>query len=160
MKILSIDPGYERLGIAIVEKNLNSREELLYSDCFKTSSKLSFTERLFMIGTEIERIVIDYKPNALSIENLYFYTNQKTAMNVSQVRGVILYIAQRYNLSIYEYTPLQIKAAITGYGQATKDQMMLMVPKLITIHKKIQHDDEFDAIAIGLTCFASERFSL
>lgn len=157
VRILSIDPGYERLGLAVLEKVGTGKEVLVYSDCFKTSAKLPFVERLDAIGAEMERLISEYSPHALAIEKLFFNTNQKTAMQVSEVRGALLYIALSRHLVVYEYTPLEIKVAVTGDGKSDKKRMMWMVPKLIAINKEIKHDDEYDAIAVGLTCFASER---
>ena len=157
MKILSIDPGFERVGIAIIEKTYLQKDKLVYSECFKTSAKIPFPERLRNIGIEIEKIIKKYKPKTLAIEKLYFTTNQKTAMGVSEVRGAILYIASKNNLIICEYTPPQIKLAVTGYGKASKEMIMSMVPKLIDIKERIKSDDELDAIAIGLTCLACEK---
>lgn len=160
MKIISIDPGYERLGIAIIKKEETSKETLIYSACFKTSAKLPFTSRLKLIGDETERLIKKFSPSALAIETLFLSNNQKTAMRVSEVRGAILYIATINNLKIYEYTPLAIKIATTGYGKSTKNQMIAMIPRLIKIDKKIAHDDEYDAIAVGITCLASDIKSL
>ncbi len=157
MKVIAIDPGYERLGIAIIERIKKEKEILLYSDCFTTNLKDKFEERLFQIGNEIERIIKEYKPNTLASEQLYFNTNQKTAMRVSEVKGVINYLSKKYDLQSFEYTPLQIKNAVTGYGRSTKKQMAKMIPHLIEIQKEIKLDDEYDAIAIGLTYLASER---
>lgn len=157
MRILSIDPGYERLGIAILEKNPGDKKEtLLYSDCFKTSAKLAFVTRLSQIGKELEKLIDEYQPKALAIETLFFSNNQKTAMRVSEARGVIIYTMAGRGLPVHEYTPLQIKIAVTGHGKSDKKQVIAMVPRLIDIKKKIAHDDEYDAIAIGLTCIASE----
>jgi|SRR5579872_2795054 len=158
-RILAIDPGFERVGIAVLEKEHRSKEKLLYSECFKTSAKLPYSERLFLIGQKIKDIVGEWRPGALVIEKLFFNTNQKTALMVAEARGVIIYEAGVANLSIFEYTPLQIKIAVTGYGRSEKGQVARMIPRLITITKKITSDDEFDAIAVGLTCFASERLS-
>jgi len=155
MRIIAIDPGYERLGIAILEKN--KKEELLFSECFKTKAELPFMERLELVGREVERIIKEYSPEALVIENLFIETNQKTAMRVAEVRGAILYQSSILGLKIYEYTPLQIKVAVTGYGKATKIQVMTMVKKLIFGAESIKQDDEIDAIAIGLTHFAYAR---
>lgn len=159
MRILAIDPGYERIGIAILEKERGQKEFLVYSDCFKTSAKLSFAERLGMIGAEIARIVTKYKPEALAIEKLYFAKNQTTAMGVAEARGVIIYEASQAGLQVYEYTPMEIKVAVTGYGKATKNDVLAMTGKLIVLpNVKKVIDDEIDAIAIGLTCFAREKF--
>ena len=156
-RILAIDPGYERLGIAVIEKEQNERETLVYSDCFKTSAKLAFTERLKLLGEEIERLIDQHKPSALAIEKLFFNSNQKTAMQVSEVRGALLFIALSRGLAIYEYTPLEIKVAVTGDGKSDKGRVTVMIPKLIRLEKQIRHDDEYDAIAIGLTCFAHKK---
>jgi len=158
MKILAIDPGFERIGIAIIEKTNLKKDLLIYSDCFKTKKDLPFSVRLKNIGLELEKIIKEYKPEVLAIEKLYFTTNQKTVMGVSEARGVTVYVSAKNNLVIYEYTPPQIKVAVTGYGKASKENVMSMVPKLIDIKTKINSDDELDAIAIGLTCLACERF--
>lgn len=159
MKILSIDPGYERIGIAIIKHPQKGKDSLVYSSCFKTSAKLTFPERLKIIGEEIERIIKKYKPDALAIEKLYFTNNQKTVMGVSEARGVIVYCASHKGLKVFEYTPPQIKVAVTGYGKADKNMVMSMVPKLIDIDIPTNSDDELDAIAVGLTCLACEKFS-
>lgn len=159
MRIIAIDPGFERVGIAILERIPKEKDSLVYSSCFKTSAKIPFHERLTSIGNEIETIIKKFKPEKLAIEKLYFTTNQKTAMGVSEARGVIIYTCSRNKLDIFEYTPPQIKVAVTGYGKADKNMVMGMVPKLIKISKQTDSDDELDAIAIGLTCFACERFS-
>ncbi|MCC7469554.1 MAG: crossover junction endodeoxyribonuclease RuvC [Bacteroidetes bacterium] len=158
MKILGIDPGYERVGIAVLEKNKGDRKEtLLYSNCFKTSAKLSLDERIFLIGKEIENVIKKWEPEALAIEKLYFENNAKTAMGVAEARGTIIFVSKSAGLEILEYTPLQIKNAVTGYGKATKDQVHSMVSKLITLPKTVKQDDEIDAIAIAITGFASYR---
>jgi len=153
MRILAIDPGYERVGIAILGK-----DTLVFSECFKTSSKIPFSERLFLIGREIESVIKKYKPKLLAIEKLFFATNQKTAMSVSEAKGVIVYEAKKAGLKIFEYTPLEIKIAVTGYGKSDKKSVINMVKKLIKINENKNSDDEIDAIAVGLTCFAREKF--
>ncbi|MCK5021845.1 MAG: crossover junction endodeoxyribonuclease RuvC [Candidatus Pacebacteria bacterium] len=154
MKIIAIDPGYERVGIAILEKNNSQKEILIYSDCFQTSSTKDFSERLNNIGQEIKRIIETHKPKIMAIESLFFNNNQKTALQVSEAKGLIKYLALERGLEIFEYTPLQIKIAITGYGRGTKEQITSMTKNLINIEKEIKYDDEYDAIAIGLTYFA------
>ena len=159
MIILGIDPGFERLGIAVVQKEKSVKEVLLFSECFKTSKVLEFPERLKLLGEELEKIISEYKPTHLGIETLYFETNKTTAMRVAEVRGTILYLAGKSGMKICEYTPLQIKSAVTGYGKADKKAVMTMVPKLIKIEgDKKMIDDELDAIAVVLTTAACERF--
>ena len=156
MKILGIDPGFERLGVAVLEKNKGEKKEkILFSECFKTLASESAEERLKQIGQEIENLIKKYKPEAMGIENLFFKNNAKTAMKVSEARGVMLYEAAKNNLKVMEFTPLQIKVAVTGYGKSDKDQVTEMVKKLIKIKEPIKYDDEYDAIAVGLTYFAT-----
>jgi crossover junction endodeoxyribonuclease RuvC len=167
MKIIAIDPGYERLGIAILEKLYEGRsfvkEVLIFSECFKTSAKLPHHERLTLIGNRIKEVVKKYKPETLATEKLFFSGNQKTAMLVAEARGVILYSGSSLGLDIFEYTPNEVKIAITGYGRSEKRQMIDMVKKLIDcknpggVASGVDSDDEFDAIAIGLTHFAIQR---
>ncbi|MBI2045948.1 MAG: crossover junction endodeoxyribonuclease RuvC [Parcubacteria group bacterium] len=157
MKVLAIDPGFERLGIAVLEGDA-SQPAVLYSACFKTSPKDHFEKRLGLIGEEIILVIKKFKPEALAIETLFFTSNQKTAMRVAEVRGAILYLAVANNLSVSEYTPLQIKIAVTGYGRADKKQMMSMISRIAPI-KKTALDDEYDAIAVGITHLASRKTS-
>lgn len=160
MRILAIDPGFERMGVAILDKSLKPKHDLVYSECFKTSAKIPFHERLTLIGEELERVIKKYKPEALAIEKLFFTTNQKTVMGVSEARGVMIYTASRNGLKIFEYTPPQIKIAVTGYGKSTKDMVISMVRKLIDIKTDTNSDDELDSIAIGITCLACEKFNI
>lgn len=158
MKIISIDPGYERLGIAIIEKEKGQKERLIASDCLRTSSDLVFADRLVFLGLAIEELIQIHKPQALVIENLFISNNQKTAMRVAEVRGMLIYIAKKHGLEIEEYTPLQIKLAVTGDGKSSKDQVIKMISLLIKDLKKKALDDEYDAIAVGLAYFAYKRF--
>lgn len=155
IRVLAVDPGYERMGVAILEKK--EKEDLIFSECFKTKKEQDFSTRLKEIGVELNKIIKEYNPGFLAIEKLYFSTNHKTAMAVAEARGVILYCASLYNLKIIEFTPPEIKLAVTGYGKADKKMIMDMVPKLIKIDKKTNSDDELDAIAIGLTFFANYK---
>ena len=156
MKIIGIDPGIERVGIAVVEK-INGKETYVFSECFKTSPKLSHSERLKLIGEEISEIVKKYNPDGLSIEKLFFETNTKTAMAVAEARGMMLYVCSLAKLAIFEYTPLEIKVAVTGYGKSDKKAIMHMVPMLVKLPERKMIDDEVDAIAVALTCFAYEK---
>lgn len=150
VRILGIDPGYERVGIAIIEKT-NKGDELVYSECFKTAKEEDFPTRLELICKKLVEIIKKYKPKHLSIENLFLEKNQKTAMRVSEVRGAIIYESKKQGLSISEYTPLQVKIATTGYGKSDKRQVAFMVSRIIRVNKKIVGDDEMDAIAVGIT---------
>jgi crossover junction endodeoxyribonuclease RuvC len=157
MKILGIDPGFERLGVAVVEKLPAQKEAVLFSECFKTSAQLEFSERLCLIGERVREIIKKYKPEVLSIETLFMTTNQKTVMRVAEARGVVLYEAARADLRVFEAAPPQIKIATTGYGRSDKAQMIKMVKLLVKIDGSKKSDDELDAIAIALTALAHLR---
>jgi len=157
MKVLAIDPGFGRCGVAIVEQQQRGKETLLYSDCIETKSKEGFLERIAEIGTEIERLIALYTPDDFAIEEVFFSTNQKTVLRTAEVRGMLLYIAYKNGLNVHEYNPGRVKIALTGYGRATKDQVTTMVGKLVEIKKTVILDDEYDAIAIGLTHCAEHR---
>ncbi|MCC6290656.1 crossover junction endodeoxyribonuclease RuvC [Candidatus Nomurabacteria bacterium] len=154
MKILGIDPGYDRLGIAILERK-KSASELSFSDCLTTDKKLIFAERLLELGNALEKIIIEFRPELLALETLFFAKNKKTAMLVAETRGLILYLAAKHHLRVYEISPASVKLTTTGYGRADKAQIIAMLPKLLKIDKTIKHDDEFDAIAIALTALST-----
>lgn len=158
MIILSVDPGFERLGIAIIQKEKGQKETLVHSECFKTSAKIPHHERLALVQNKFLEMIHTYKPEVFATETLLFSNNVKTALLVSEVRGILLANASSNNLKIFEYNPNTIKLAITGYGKADKGQVMNMVTKLIAVPDGKNSDDELDAIAIGLTCIAIERF--
>jgi crossover junction endodeoxyribonuclease RuvC len=157
-RILAFDPGYERLGVAVVEKN-NNRDLLVYSDCIRTDAKLPFSERLRILGEETEKLIKKFKPSGVALEEVYFEKNAKTAMQIAEVRGMLTYIAAKNGLTLHQYTPLEVKVAITGYGKSDKKAVETMVGKLVILPTKKRLDDELDAIAVGLTCLASIRFS-
>ena len=170
MLILGIDPGFERLGIAILEKDKTEKKErVMFSECFKTSAKLDFSERLRLIGEEVRKITKKYKPEVLAIETLFLNTNQKTVMRVAEARGVVVYEASQAGLKIFEASPPQIKIATTGYGRANKEQIKKMVRILVDVNPVRGRegsqrpsasngtDDAMDAIAVALTAFAHIR---
>lgn len=158
MRIIAIDPGYDRLGIAVIEKEKGSKEKLVFSTCIETDKKASYEERLREVGEAFEGALDVYEPQVLALESLYFSKNQTTAIKVAEVRGVALFLAQRAGLEIKEYNPQSVKVAVTGYGKSDKKQMIFMTEKLLPTGKKKALDDEYDAIAIGLTCIAHERY--
>lgn len=157
MRIIAFDPGYERLGIAILEKEKNTKETVLYSDCFKTSSKESHAERLAKIAIEIERLIKEFQPNQMAIETLFFNSNTKTALKVAEARGVLVAICAKEGLTINEYSPQAIKISVTGAGNSDKTQVAKMVGLITKIDIRTKIDDEVDAIAVGLCCFSTLR---
>lgn len=148
--ILGIDPGYGRLGLAVIEKG-KDKETVLFSNCIETDRSENIYDRFKIIGQEISSIIKKYNPNELAMESLFVAKNQKTAMRVAEVRGIIIYEAVKNNIPIFEYTPLQIKSAITGDGTSDKTRIIKMIHLLVKIPKKISLDDEYDAIAVALT---------
>jgi len=150
MIILGIDPGYERMGCAVLKKE-NKRDELIYSTCLRTDKKLAFEKRLLSLGKELEKIIKKYKPDVIAVEKVFFFKNQKTASKISEVRGMILYLAAAKKILLKEFTPLQVKMSLTGYGRAEKQQVQKMVRNILKIKTALKQDDEIDAIAIALT---------
>lgn len=154
MKILGIDPGYDRLGLAVIEKLGGLKEAVIYSSCLQTSSKEDIYARFKKVGEEVDRVFTEYEPDVLAIENLFITKNQKTAMRVSEARGIIIYEAVKRNIPVYEYSPMQVKTSVTGDGTSDKGRMIKMVRLLVALPKKKIIDDEYDAIAVALTCSA------
>lgn len=144
-RIIAIDPGYDRLGIAVF-----AGKDLEHSECFTPTSD-NFTERLLEIRTHLRELIKKFNPEILAIEKLFFSVNKKTALKVAEARGVILMIGAEHNLSIYEYSPQEIKIAVTGHGNADKAAVAVMVKRLVVLDEKKRIDDELDAIAVGIT---------
>lgn len=157
MKVLAIDPGYDRIGLAILEKGLTG-EILHYSKCLETDRKKDFNERILEVGSFVENTILKYQPDTLAIETLFFNQNIKTAIGVAEARGVIIYLAKKHNCQVYEFGPQEIKVATTGYGKSDKKAVIGMVKRLIKNVPDQALDDEYDAIAIGITCIAHNGF--
>ena len=158
MIILGIDPGSVIVGYAIIDKQRGREPRLVIVDfgCIITDKFLTTGERLNKIHKELEKLIKKYKPEIISVENLFFFKNLKTVMPVSQTRGVILLAAAQKKIPVFEFTPLQMKMAIAGYGRAEKKQVMEMIKKTVDISKfdlKINNrkkDDAFDAIGMAI----------
>lgn len=156
MRVLAFDPGYERLGIAVIERD-GSKEKLLHSECARTKAALSFPERLAELGSRAEALIAEWHPDAVALEEVFFEKNAKTAMQVAEVRGMLGYIAGAKGLAVHHYTPSEVKVAVTGHGGSDKRAVSLMVGKIIALPPGKRLDDELDAIAVGITCLASVR---
>lgn len=156
MRVLAIDPGYGRCGVAVVEKD-GGKEVVLHSDCIETFNTMQFPERLKTIVDECSRLMSKHHVDCVALEKLYFQKNQRTAMQVAEVRGALIGAAQSNGLAIYEYTPSQVKSAAAGWGGADKASVARMLHALVRIEKEVRHDDEYDAIAIGVTHLAHQR---
>jgi len=152
MRILGIDPGYDRLGLAIVEGD-PSRPTLLWSMC-ALPAKGTSSERLGEVHAFVEKAIRAHKPDLIAIETLFFSTNRKTALGVAEARGAVLSAAGRAGLPVAEYPPAAVKLAVTGYGAADKGAIARMVPKLLSLPARKRLDDELDAIAVAITGLA------
>lgn len=149
MRIIGIDPGTAIVGYGIVDVE-NGECSLVSSGSIQTDKNLSDSERLLEIQNDLSIIIDKFKPDTASIEKLFFFKNQKTIVSVAQGRGVILATLQKFGIDIYEYTPLQIKLTITGYGKAKKDEVADMVKRQIKYSAFPKLDDTADAIAIAV----------
>ena len=161
---MGIDPGYGRLGIAIIESKVE-KPILIHSECFETSRKLPHPERLELVFRKIQEVIKKFKPGKLAIETLIFSKNVKTALKVAEVRGVVIATSQAAGLHIFEYHPNSIKITVTGYGKSDKRQIIFMIGKILSLKKNLsasetgfKYDDEYDAIAVALTCEASKNY--
>lgn len=157
MIILGIDPGTAILGWGVIEK-IKSDISLKAYDAILTSKELSDEQRLVILFEEYNKLLETYKPDVVSIEELFFSTNVKTAMTVAQARGIILLASAQHNVPIQSYSPSQVKKTITGDGKADKRQIQFMLTKLLPLKKAPQPDDISDAIAIALTHAYTNRF--
>lgn len=153
MRVLAIDPGYDRLGIAIID-NASGKEELVFSTCLETKREDDFNDRLLSVGKSFNDQLQKYQPDSVAIETLFFNKNIKTAIGVAEARGVIVYLAKAYGCDVYEFGPQEIKVAVTGYGNSDKEAVFSMLKHLIVGLPEKALDDEYDAIAVGLTCLA------
>lgn len=149
MRILGIDPGMAIVGYGLVNFN-NGLYELEASGSVQTDKELSDPERLLEIHNDLSTIVEKYKPDCAAIEKLYFFKNQKTIIPVAEARGVILAVLQKYGIRAYEYTPIEVKQVLTGYGRATKKEVEQMVKYNLNSDSLPKLDDTIDAVAIAI----------
>lgn len=149
VRILGIDPGYATIGYGVVDYD-NFRFKTVGYGAITTEAHIPFEDRLSLIYDDMKTVLQKYKPEHLSIEKLYFNTNTTTAIDVAQARGVIVLAAKQSGVSIFEYTPLQVKQSITGYGRAEKHQVMEMVKNLLGLSSVPKPDDTADALALAI----------
>ena len=163
MIILGIDPGYAIVGIGVIEY-VGNKFRPIYYGAITTPAGMPVPDRLQTIYRDLNELIDKYQPDAVSVEELFFNSNQKTAIQVAQARGVILVTVKNRNVPLYEYTPLQIKQAMTGYGRADKKQMQQMVKMFLGLNVIPKPDDAADALAAAI-CHAhssniNDRFGL
>jgi crossover junction endodeoxyribonuclease RuvC len=157
MIVLGIDPGVATTGWGVIKFTGRGATATAYG-CVKTSSQIIFSGRLEKIYHETNKIIKKYKPERIAVEEIFFCKNVKTALKVGQARGVILLSAIQSKIPIYEFTPLEIKQAITTYGRAEKIQVQRMVQRLLKLKKLPQPDDAADALAVALCCAQTKKF--
>ncbi|MDD2646527.1 MAG: crossover junction endodeoxyribonuclease RuvC [Patescibacteria group bacterium] len=151
MIILGIDPGFAITGYGLIKFEPRTQKiEVLDQGCIKTSLKNSFIDRLMIIYEQMNEVVKKNKPDKVAMEKIFFAKNMKTAMQVGEARGVISLVLAQHKLSILELTPLQVKQSLTGYGQATKQQMQKMVKMVLRLKEIPRPDDVADALAIAI----------
>jgi len=156
MVIMGIDPGTAATGYGLIKK-LQDKLEIIDYGCIRTETKFSTAERLKKIDQQLIKLISKHKPERIAVEDIFFFKNLKTAVKVSQARGVILSRTVQPKVSVVEYTPLQIKQAVTGYGRADKKQVQKMVKVLLNLKEIPQPDDAADALAAAICCAHSLR---
>lgn len=145
MRILGIDPGYGIVGWAVVDDSMN----IAACGCIETDSSLDLDERLLEIHLALKKIIEEHNPDVAAVERLFFARNTTTALDVAKAVGVMLLTLRMYNISHFEYTPIQVKRALTGYGRATKGQIQSMIARIFGIKTSNLKDDLTDAISVA-----------
>lgn len=158
MTIIGIDPGTATTGFGIIEIGATQKLAIIDYGVITTDKTLSDSQRLLQLSADLAVLIKKHQPERLGIEKLYFKTNQKTAITVAQARGVIMLVAEKANIPIFEYTPLQVKNRICGYGKADKQQVQFMVKQTFNLKTVPKPDDAADALAIAV-CVAYESIS-
>lgn len=149
MRILGIDPGYAIVGFGVVDYQGTAFNAVEYG-ALLTEAHTPFDRRLCSIDEDMQEVLRRYKPDCMAIERLYFTTNQKTAIDVAQARGILVLAAAKKGIPVFEYTPLQVKQAVVGYGKADKHQVMDMTRRILKLEQIPKPDDAADALAIAV----------
>jgi len=156
MKVIGIDPGTATTGWAILTEKEDELQPINYGT-ISTKKNLEDDARILELSKDLEKIIRQYQPQEAAVESLFFFKNKKTVISVAQARGSILLTLKQNNIKVFDYTPLQVKQALTGYGKAEKRQMQEMVKNILHLKKIPQPDDIADAIAIALCHFHSRK---
>ena len=149
MRILGIDPGYATIGFGLIEAD-HAQFHMLHYGVMTTPAGLPLSKRLYQIFSDMEELITQLKPDVIAVEELFFNTNITTGIAVAHGRGVILCAAEKCAVPLYEYTPSQVKVAVTGYGKADKHQVMDMTKRLLKLKALRRPDDAADALALAL----------
>lgn len=156
MRVLAIDPGYDRIGIAVMERD-GQKDVLIHSACIETTRGAETPIRLAELGEAIVGLLKTHKPDVMAVETLFFNQNRSTAIAVAEARGIVLYLAVTHGADVREYGPQEIKVAVTGYGKSDKRAVIDMIKRLVPTAPARALDDEYDAIAVGITALAHHR---
>lgn len=152
MIILGIDPGSERTGYGLIKKHPHSKLECLTYNCITTPRTKSRAERLVVLEKELSSLLERFKPDVGAVESIFFFKNLKTVMPVSEARGIALFALAKRKIPVYEFSPLQVKMAIAGYGRAEKKQVQRMVMEILRLEQIPKPDDAADGLAIAIAC--------
>ena len=155
MRIIGVDPGTAIIGWGVIDDARGNLATLAYGH-ISTPPKMPLPERLIIIEAELSKILAEWKPEEASVEELFFYNNQKTVISVAQARGAILLTLSHFHVNIFGYTPLQVKQALTTYGRADKHQVQQMVKSVLKLDEIPKPDDTADALALAV-CHSSAR---
>ena len=157
MIILGIDPGTATTGYGVLE-SVGGKLKMIEHGCVLTDKSLEMPERLDILGQGLREIIDRFSPEVMAVEELFFFKNKKTVISVGQARGVAVFVGKNAGLSIHEYTPLQVKQAVTGYGRAEKKQVQMMVKNILKLKDIPKPDDAADALAVAICCASSINF--
>ncbi|OGV96143.1 crossover junction endodeoxyribonuclease RuvC [Microgenomates group bacterium RBG_16_45_19] len=155
MRVLGIDPGYGRFGWAVVDGN-KVNQRLIACGCEETPPKADAAVRYLQVQERLERLIQEYRPEEAAVESLFYFKNAKTVIKVSESRGVVVVVLARAKVLVADYTPLQVKQAVTGYGRAEKSQVQVMVKAILKLETVPKPDDAADAVAVALTHFFTQ----
>lgn len=156
MIILGLDPGTARTGFGVLEIQKSKLKIIAYG-CIETSPKLSTADRLEKIHRQLTKLIKKYQPQQAAVEDIFFFKNLKTVIKVSQARGVLLCAVAQMKIPVAEYTPLQVKQAVSGYGRADKQQVQKMVQVILNLKEIPKPDDAADALAVAICCAHSQK---
>ena len=157
MIILGIDPGTATTGYGVIESDKGKLKVIDYG-CILTKQGIDLADRIYLIAGELEKIIKKFRPKIMAVEEIFYFKNAKTVISVSQARGAVLLTGKKNCLTIFEFTPLQVKQAVVGYGRADKKQVQAMVKAILNLKEIPQPDDAADALAIAICAASNLKF--
>lgn len=149
--IMGVDPGLTRCGVGVIREGARRSIDFVFVDTIKASIELPLQQRIAVVGNEIERLILEYRPDVIALERVFAQANLRSVMGVAQISGVVLYLAQKHGVAIHMHTPSEVKAAVTGSGRAAKAQIGEAVRRLLQLSEVPKPADSADALAIAIT---------